>query len=64
MNGRKKKISIALSRDLIEELRNIQKEIEKRNDNDVVKVSFSAIVEKLIRLGLEYRKARKELGLE
>ena len=63
MNGKKKRISIALSQDLVEELKNIQKEIEKRNNNDVVKVSFSAIVEKILREGLKLEKVKKELGI-
>jgi len=58
----KKRISICLSSNLIEQLKNIQKEIE--GDNDIVKVSFSALVEKLIKEGLQAQKVRKELGLD
>jgi len=62
MKSRKKRVTIALSPDVIEQLKSIQKEI--KGDNDVVKVSFSALVEKLIKEGLQAQKVRKELGLD
>lgn len=63
MNVKKRRISIALSEDLIEELKNIQKQLIKNSNNDLVKISFSSIVEKILREGLKLEKIKKELGV-
>lgn len=59
----KKRISVALSQDLIEELKNIQNQVAKNSNPEIVKVSFSSIVEKILREGLKVEKIKRELGI-